>query len=43
MIQYDNRVVDVEWVIKLNKQGLSEKSIVIHLELFILGAVKLLI
>ena len=28
MIQYGNRVVDVEWVIKLNKQDVSEKSMV---------------
>ena len=26
MIQYGNRVADAEWVIKLNKQGVSEKS-----------------
>ena len=39
MIQYGNRVVDVEWVIKLNKQGVSEKSIVKILKLIILGTV----
>ena len=43
MIQYGNRVVDVEWVIKLNKQGVSEKSIVKLSKLTILGTVNLLI
>ena len=43
MVQYGNRVVDVEWVIKLNKQGVSEKSIVKLLKLIILGTVNLLI
>ena len=43
MIQYGNRVVDVEWVIKLNKQGVSEKSIVKLSKLIILGTVNLLI
>ena len=43
MIQYGNRVVDAEWVIKLNKQGVSEKSIVKLLKLVILGTVTLLI
>ena len=43
MIQYGNRVVDVEWAIKLNKQGVSEKSIVKLLKLIILGTVNLLI
>ena len=43
MIQYSNRVVDVEWVIKLNKQDVSEKSIVKLLKLIILGTVNLLI
>ena len=43
MIQYGNRVDDVEWVIKLNKQGISEKSIVKLLKLVILGTVHLLI
>ena len=43
MIQYGNRVVDVEWVIKLNKHGVSEKSIVKLLKLIILGTVNLLI
>ena len=28
MIHYGNRVVDVDWVVKLNKQGVSEKSTV---------------
>ena len=28
MMQHGNRVVDVEWVIILNKQGVSEKRIV---------------
>ena len=43
MIQYGNRVVDAEWVIKLNKQGVSEKRIVKLLKLVILGTVTLLI
>ena len=43
MIQYGNRVVDAEWVIKLNKQDASEKSIVKLLKLSILGTVNLLI
>ena len=43
MIQYGNRVFDLEWVIKLNKQGVSEKSIVKLLKLVILGTVTLLI
>ena len=43
MIQYGNRVVDVEWVIKLNKQDVSEKSIVKLLKLIMLGTVNLLI
>ena len=43
MIQYGNRVVDVEWVIKLNKQGVSEKRIVKLLKLIIIGTVNLLI
>ena len=43
MIQYGNRVVDVEWVIKLNKQAVSEKSIVKRLKLIILEAANLLI
>ena len=43
MIQYGNRAGDVEWVIKLNKQGVSEKSIVKLLKLVILGTVHLLI
>ena len=33
MIQYGNRVVNEEWVIKLNKQGVSDKSIVKLLKL----------
>ena len=36
MIQYDNRVVDVESVIKLNKQVVSEKRIFKLLKLIIL-------
>ena len=36
MIQYGNRVVDVEWVIKLNKQVVSEKRIFKLLKLIIL-------
>ena len=43
MIQYGNRVADVEWVIKENKQDVSEKSIVKLLKLTILGTVNLLI
>ena len=43
MVQYGNWVVDVEWVIKLNKHGVSEKSIVKLLKLIILGTVNLLI
>ena len=43
MIEYGNRVVDVEWVIKLNKQGVSKKSIVKRLKLIILERVNLLI
>ena len=43
MIQYGNKVVDVEWVIKLNKQDVSEKSIVKLLKLIMLGTVNLLI
>ena len=43
VIQYGNRVADVEWVIKLNKQGVSEKGIVKLLKLIILGTVNLLI
>ena len=43
MIQYGNRVVDVEWVIKLNKPGVSENSIVKLLKLIKLGTVNLLI
>ena len=42
MIQYGNRVVDVGWVIKLNKQDVSEKSMVKLLKLVILGTVNLL-
>ena len=42
MIQYGNRVVDVEWVIKLNKQGVSEKSIAKLLKLIILGTVNMI-
>ena len=42
MIQYGNRVVDVEWVIKLKKQGVPEKNIVKLLKLIIIGVVKLL-
>ena len=42
MIQYGNRVVDVEWVIKLKKQGVPEKNIVKLLKLIIIGIVKLL-
>ena len=42
MIQYGNRVVDVEWVIKLNKHSVSEKSIVKLLKLIILEKVNLL-
>ena len=43
MIQYGYRVDDVEWFIKLNKQGVSEKNIVKLLKLVILGTVHLLI
>ena len=44
VIQNGNRVVvDVEWVITLNKLGVSEKSTVKHLKLIILGIVHLLI
>ena len=43
MIQYGNRVVVVEWVIKLNKQGVSEKTVVKLLKLIILRTVNLLI
>ena len=43
MIQYGNKVVDVEWVIKLNKQDVSEKSIVKLIKLIMLGTVNLLI
>ena len=43
MIQYGNGVTDVEWVIKQNKLGVSEKSIVRLLKLIILGTVNLLI
>ena len=44
IIQNGNRVVlDVEWVITLNKLGVSEKSIVKHLKFIILGIVHLLI
>ena len=44
VIQNGNRVVvDVEWVVTLNKLGVSEKSIVKHLKLIILGIVHLLI
>ena len=43
MIQYGNSVADVEWVIKLNKQGVSEKSIVKLLKLIILETVNFLI
>ena len=43
MIQYGNKVVDVEWVIKLNKQDVSEKSIVKLLKLIMLGTVNLLL
>ena len=32
IILYGNRVVDVKWVITLNKLGVSEKSIVKHLK-----------
>ena len=42
MIQYGNRIVDVEWVIKLKKQGVPEKNIVKLLKLIIIGVVKLL-
>ena len=43
MIEYGNRVFDVEWVIKLNKQGISEKSIVKLLKLITVGTVNLII
>ena len=44
IIQNGNRVVvDVEWVVTLNKLGVSEKSIVKHLKLIILGIVHILI
>ena len=44
VIQNGNRVVvDVEWVVTLNKLGVSEKRIVKHLKLIILGIVHLLI
>ena len=44
IIQNGNRVVvDVEWVVTLNKLGVSEKRIVKHLKLIILGIVHLLI
>ena len=44
VIQNGNRVVvDAEWVVTLNKLGVSEKSIVKHLKLIILGIVHLLI
>ena len=43
MIQYGSRVVDVEWVIKLNKQGFQKKSTVKNLKLIILGTVNLLL
>ena len=42
-MRYGNRVIDVEWVIKLNKQGVSQKSIVKRLKLIILGTVNLLL
>ena len=42
-MRYGNRVIDVEWVIKLNKQGVSQKSIVKLLKLIILGTVTLLL
>ena len=42
IIQNGNRVVvDVEWIVTLNKLGVSEKSIVKHLKLIILGIVHL--
>ena len=43
MIEYGNRVVIVEWVIKLSKQGVSEKSVVKLLKLILLRTVNLLI
>ena len=44
MIQYGNRVdAEWEWVIKLNKQDASEKSILKLSKLSILGTVNLLI
>ena len=42
-MRYGTRVIDVEWVIKLNKQGVSQKSIVKLLKLIILGTVTLLL
>ena len=42
-MRYGNRVIDVEPVIKLNKQGVSQKSIVKRLKLIILGTVNLLL
>ena len=43
MIQHGNRVVDMEWVIKLHKQGVSENIIVKLLKLIILRTFNLLI
>ena len=42
-MRYGKRVIDVESVIKLNKQGVSQKSIVKRLKLIILGTVNLLL
>ena len=42
-MRYGNRVIDVESFIKLNKQGVSQKSIVKRLKLIILGTVNLLL
>ena len=42
-MRYGKRVIGVESVIKLNKQGVSQKSIVKRLKLIILGTVNLLL
>ena len=42
-MRYGKRVTGVESVIKLNKQGVSQKSIVKRLKLIILGTVNLLL
>ena len=42
-MRYGKRVIGVESVIKLNQQGVSQKSIVKRLKLIILGTVNLLL